>query len=61
MHKLAALCVRRPVFATMLIVSITVVGIYSFLGLGVDFFPNIDVPTVSVSVSNPGASAEQIE
>ena len=61
MHKLAELCVRRPVFATMLIVSITVVGIYSFLGLGVDFFPNIDVPTVSVSVSNPGASAEQVE
>jgi len=61
MHKLAELCVRRPVFATMLVLSLTVVGIYSFIGLGVDFFPNIDIPVVAVSVSNPGASAEQIE
>jgi HAE1 family hydrophobic/amphiphilic exporter-1 len=45
----------------MLVVSLTVVGIYSFFGLGVDFFPNIDIPTVAISVSNPGASAEQIE
>jgi HAE1 family hydrophobic/amphiphilic exporter-1 len=61
MHKLAELCVKRPVFATMLIVSLTVMGIYSFFGLGVDFFPNIDIPTVAVTVINPGASAEQIE
>src|SRR5262245_64299501 len=61
MHALSALCVRRPVFATMLVLSLTVVGIYSFFGLGVDLLPNIDVPTVSVTVSNPGASPEQIE
>ena len=46
MHKLAELCVRRPVFATMLVLSLTVVGGYSFFGLGVDLLPNIDVPTV---------------
>ena len=61
MHKLAELCVRRPVFATMLVLSLTVVGAYSFFGLGVAFFPNIDIPTVVVTVTNPGASAEQIE
>ncbi|MGE0393888.1 MAG: efflux RND transporter permease subunit [Vicinamibacterales bacterium] len=61
MHKLAELCVRRPVFATMLIVSLTVMGIYSYIGLGVDYFPNIDIPTVAITVNNPGASAEQIE
>ena len=61
MHKLAELCVKRPVFATMLIVSLTVMGAYSFFGLGVDYFPNIDIPTVAVTVTNPGASAEQIE
>jgi len=37
MHKLAELCVRRPVFATMLVLSLTVVGVYSFFGLGVAF------------------------
>jgi len=61
MHKLAELCVRRPVLATMLIVSLTVMGIYSYIGLGVDYFPNVDIPTVAITVNNPGASAEQIE
>ncbi len=61
MHKLAELCVRRPVLATMLIVSLTVMGIYSYIGLGVDYFPNIDIPTVAITITNPGASAEQVE
>ena len=39
MHKLAELCVRRPVFATMLVLSLTVVGGFSFIGLGVDLLP----------------------
>ena len=61
MHALAALCVRRPVFATMLIVALMVVGIFSFFTLGVDLFPKIDLPTIIVTVANPGASAEEIE
>ena len=61
MHKLAALCVKRPVFATMLIVALMVVGVFSFFTLGVDLFPKIDLPTIIVTVSNPGASAEEIE
>src|ERR1700750_2798193 len=61
MHKLAELCVRRPVFATMLVLSFTVVGVYAFFGLGVALLPNVDIPTVSVTVSNPGSSPEQIE
>jgi hydrophobic/amphiphilic exporter-1 (mainly G- bacteria), HAE1 family len=60
-HKLAELCVKRPVFATMLIVALMTVGTFSFFTLGVDLFPKIDLPTVSVSVSNPGASAEEVE
>src|SRR5215469_13051487 len=61
MHALARLCVKRPVFATMLILALVVVGSFAYFGLGVDQFPNIDIPTVSVSVSNPGASPEEIE
>src|SRR5712675_3182215 len=61
MHKLAELCVRRPVFATMLVLSLTVVGAYAFFGLGVDLLPNIDIPTVTVSVSDPGSEPEQVE
>src|ERR1700722_15823421 len=61
MHALAQLCVRRPVFATMLILALVVTGIFSYFSLGVDLFPKVDVPTVQVTISNPGASPEEIE
>ncbi|HZT58056.1 MAG TPA: efflux RND transporter permease subunit, partial [Pyrinomonadaceae bacterium] len=61
MQKLAEICVRRPVFATMLILSLTVVGVFSFSSLGVDLFPKIDLPTITVTVVNQGASPREIE
>src|SRR5262245_15685681 len=61
MQWLAALSVRRPVFATVLILSLTVVGAFSFMRLGVDRFPKVDFPTVVVTTVQPGASPEQIE
>ncbi|MDQ6708897.1 MAG: efflux RND transporter permease subunit [Acidobacteriota bacterium] len=61
MHGLAQLCVRRPVFATMLILSLVVVGVFCYFKLGVDLFPKVDIPTVQVSIVNPGASPEEIE
>src|SRR6266436_4526132 len=61
MQKLAEICVRRPVFATMLILALTVVGIFSYFSLGVDLFPKIDLPTVTVTVTNPGSSPQEVE
>jgi HAE1 family hydrophobic/amphiphilic exporter-1 len=61
MQKLAEICVRRPVFATVIILILTVVGGFSFYTLGVDRFPKIDIPTVSVQTSNPGAAPQEIE
>src|ERR1043166_791909 len=61
MQKLAEICVRRPVFATMLILSLTVVGLFSYKSLGVDLFPKIDLPTITGTVVNPGASPQEIE
>lgn len=61
MQWLAEVCVKRPVFATMLILSLVVVGLFSFMSLGVDLFPKIDFPTITVTVVNPGASPEEIE
>jgi hydrophobe/amphiphile efflux-1 (HAE1) family protein len=61
MQKLAEICVRRPVFATVLILALTVVGIFSFFSLGVDLFPKVDFPVVTVTVVNPGASPQEIE
>src|SRR5580698_1513694 len=61
MHALAKLCIERPVFATMLIMSLVVVGTFSYFSLGVDLFPKVDIPTVQVAIQNPGASPEEIE
>ena len=61
MQKLAEICVRRPVFATMLILALTVVGLFSYSSLGVDLFPKIDLPTITVTVTNPGASPQEVE
>jgi len=61
MQWLAALSVRRPVFATVLILSLTVIGVFSFTLLGVDRYPKVDIPTVLVTTIQPGAAPEQVE
>jgi HAE1 family hydrophobic/amphiphilic exporter-1 len=61
MQWLAALCVKRPVFATVLILSLTVIGAFAFTLLGVDRFPKIDFPTILVTTVQPGAAPEQVE
>jgi len=61
MQWLAALCVRRPVFASVLIVALTVVGAFAFGQLGIDRFPPIDFPTIVVTTRLPGAAPEQVE
>jgi HAE1 family hydrophobic/amphiphilic exporter-1 len=61
MQKLAEICIRRPVFAAMIVLSLVVVGSASYFKLGVDRFPSVDLPTVSVRTNLPGASPEEIE
>jgi hydrophobic/amphiphilic exporter-1 (mainly G- bacteria), HAE1 family len=61
MQWLAELCVKRPVFATVLILSLTVVGGFGFTRLGVDRYPKIEFPTVVITTLQPGAAPEQIE
>ncbi len=61
MQKLAEICVARPVFASMLIAAIVVIGGVSFFQLGVDRYPRIETPVVSVTTTNPGATPESIE
>jgi hydrophobic/amphiphilic exporter-1 (mainly G- bacteria), HAE1 family len=61
MQWLAALCVRRPVFASVLILSLSVIGVFSFTQLGIDQFPNVDIPVALVTTRLPGAAPEQVE
>ena len=61
MHTLADICIKRPVFASMIVLSLVVVGAAAYLNLGVDRFPSVDLPTVRVSTALPGASPEEVE
>jgi multidrug efflux pump subunit AcrB len=61
MHKLAELCVKRPVFATVLILSLVVVGWFAYQQLGVDRFPKVDIPTITITTRLIGAAPEEIE
>jgi hydrophobic/amphiphilic exporter-1 (mainly G- bacteria), HAE1 family len=61
MQKLAEICVRRPVFATVIILALVVIGAFSYLKLGVDRFPNVEFPFVIVTTVLPGAAPEEIE
>ena len=61
MQKLAEVCIKRPVFATMIVMALVVVGAASWFRLGVDRFPSVDLPTVTVRTELPGASTEEME
>src|SRR3954469_11624481 len=61
MQWLAEICVRRPVFATVLSLIILVVGGAFYKQLGVDQFPKVDLPVVVVITRLPGASPEDVE
>ena len=61
MQWLAAISVKRPVFASVLIIARTVIGAFSFTRLGLDRFPKVDFPTVVVTTRLPGAAPEEVE
>jgi len=61
MQKLAEVCIHRPVFAVMLIMALVVVGAVSYTRLGIDRFPDVDMPLISVRTQLIGASPEEVE
>ena len=52
--------IRRPIFAAVIAIIITIVGAFAYVGLPVSQFPNVVPPTVTVSTAYPGASAETV-
>jgi HAE1 family hydrophobic/amphiphilic exporter-1 len=59
--KLADISIQRPVFATMMIMALIVLGLFSYNKLNVDLYPNVDIPFVIVTTVLPGAGPEQME
>src|SRR5262249_60346051 len=61
MQKLADICIKQPIFAAMIILALVVVGAASYMKLGVDRFPSVDLPTARVLTTLAGASPEEME
>ena len=61
MQKLAELCIRRPVFASMIVLSIVVIGAASYFQLALDKHPQVELPTVAVRTQLPGAAPDEVE
>ncbi|HET6336705.1 MAG TPA: efflux RND transporter permease subunit, partial [Polyangiales bacterium] len=61
MQWLASICVKRPVFASVLILILCVVGVAGYFKLGVDRFPKVDFPIITVTTLLPGASPNEVE
>ena len=61
MQKLAEICIERPVFATVLILTLVVVGAFGYTTLGLDRFPNVDFPFVTITTKYPGAAPQEME
>jgi len=59
--NLTEISLKRPVFATVTILALVVLGIFSYMSLNVDEYPNVEIPVVGVTVTYDGASPEQIE
>jgi multidrug efflux pump len=59
--NISALFIRRPVFATVLSLVVTLIGLVAYERLPVREYPNIDPPVITVDIAYPGASAEIME
>ncbi|MBP2637278.1 MAG: acriflavin resistance protein [Firmicutes bacterium] len=59
--KLTEISVKRPVFATVMILALVVLGLVSYISLPVDQYPNVEMPVVAVTVQYSGAAPEQVE
>ena len=53
--------IRQPVFATMVMLALMLLGVISYSRLGVEQMPDIQIPGIWVQVRYPGASPEQVE
>lgn len=59
--KLADISIRRPVLATVMVAVLVVFGLVAYPGIGVDLFPEVEFPIVTVTAVYPGADPETVE
>ena len=58
---LTRVSIANPVMATMLMFALVVMGVFSYLSVPIDQFPNVEIPVVVVNTEYPGAAPESVE
>ena len=58
---LSDLSIKRPIFATVMMLALVTLGIFSYRRLAIDMFPDVEIPVVSIVTKYPGASPETVE
>jgi multidrug efflux pump subunit AcrB len=61
MQRLADLCVHRPILASVITLAMILLGVFSFLGLNVSRYPDVELPIITVVTQFPGATPEEVE
>ena len=59
--RIADISIKQPVFITMVVLALVVVGLLSYSRLGVDLMPDVTLPIVAVTIANPGVGPEEME
>src|SRR5512136_2919626 len=55
------LSIKRPIFATVIMLALVTLGLFSYRRLSVEMFPNVEIPVISIITKFPGASPETVE
>lgn len=58
---LSDLSIKRPVLATVMMLALVTLGVFSYRRLAVDMFPDVEIPILSVITVFPGAAPESVE
>jgi hydrophobic/amphiphilic exporter-1 (mainly G- bacteria), HAE1 family len=58
---LSNLSIKRPIFATVMMLALVTLGIFSYRRLAIDMFPDVEIPVVSIVTKFPGSSPETVE
>src|SRR3989442_133717 len=61
MQKLAEICIHRPIFATIIVMTLMVIGVASYLHLTVNRFPSINIPVIHINTQLPNTSPTEME
>ena len=58
---LTNISLKRPIFITVIFIALLAIGVQSYMGLPLEQMPNVEMPTITVTIAEPGAAPDQIE